>query len=214
MAAVLFGLFMAVILEVDSNHPQPRIIRKAADIMRQGGLVAYPTDTSYGLGCDLFEKKAIERIYQVKRLPKQHQLSFIVPDLSNLSEYAVINDFAYRTMRRLLPGPYTFILQATKVVPKFMITEKRRTVGIRVPDHPVPLSLVRELGHPIITTTAALEGEEPLASAQQIDDAMGKGVDMILDSGVVLFDESSVVDLSGEEPVVVREGKGDVSMFL
>ena len=182
--------------------------------MRKGGIVAYPTDTSYGLGCDLFEKAAIEKIYQVKRLDKHHQLSFVVADLSDLSQYATLSDYAYRTMKRLLPGPYTFILPATKVVPKFMLGEKRKTVGIRIPDHPVPLALIRELGHPIITTTAGFEGEEPLASAAQIADEMGKNVDVILDIGILMFDASSVVDLTGDVPVVLREGKGDVSFFL
>src|SRR5690606_1671440 len=120
----------------------------------------------------------------------------------------------FRTMKRLLPGPYTFILPATRIVPKFMITDKRKTVGIRIPDHPVPLALVEEVGHPIITTTAGIEGEEPLASAPQVAEAMGKQIDIILDTGIIHFDESSVVDLTGEAPVVVREGKGDVSLFL
>jgi tRNA threonylcarbamoyl adenosine modification protein (Sua5/YciO/YrdC/YwlC family) len=205
---------LGVTLEIDARHPQHRHIVRAVEAMRKGGVVAYPTDTSYGLGCDLFEKGAIEKIYQIKRLDKHHQLSFVVADLSTLSQYAIISDYAYRTMKRLLPGPYTFILPATKVVPKFMLGEKRKTVGIRIPDHPVPLALVQELGHPIITTTAGFEGEEPLASASQIASEMGKQVDVILDIGILQFDESSVVDLTGDVPVVVREGKGDVSLFV
>jgi tRNA threonylcarbamoyl adenosine modification protein (Sua5/YciO/YrdC/YwlC family) len=181
--------------------------------LHRGGVIAYPTDTSYGLGCDLFEKSAIERIYTITQMDKKHQLSFICADMSNVSEYAVMSDFAFRSMKRLLPGPYTFILPAARIVPKFMITDKRKTVGIRIPDHEVPLALVRELGHPIITTTAGIEGEEPLASAAQIADAMGKHVEVILDTGILQFDESSVVDLTGDEPVVIREGKGDISIF-
>lgn len=211
---VLWRTWMAVILEIDAEHPQPRHIQRAVDTLRSGGIVAYPTDTSYGLGCDLFERKALERIFQLKRLPKTHKPSFICADLSNISEYAIMDDFAYRTMKRLLPGPYTFILKATKVVPKFMLAEKRKTVGIRVPEHAVPQALVRELGHPIVNTTAGYEGEEPLASAGQISDRMGQGIDIVLDSEIIHFDESSVVDLSGDVPVVVREGKGDVSLFL
>ena len=205
---------MAFTLNIDPQHLNPRHIKRAVETLEKGGVIAYPTDTSYGLGCDLFAKKAIERIYQLKHLDKHHQLSFIVADLSNLSQYAVISDYAYRTMRRLLPGPYTFILPATKVVPGFMLTQKRKTVGIRIPDSPIPQAIVRELGRPLINTTAGFEGEEPLASASQIAEEMGASIDLILDSGILHFDESSVVDLSGEQPVVVREGKGDVSLFL
>jgi tRNA threonylcarbamoyl adenosine modification protein (Sua5/YciO/YrdC/YwlC family) len=204
---------MAVTLQIDAEHPQPRHIARAVEVLGKGGIIAYPTDTSYGLGCDLYDKRAIEKVYQLKRMGKQHQLSFICADLSNVAEYAVISDFAYRTMKRLLPGPYTFILPATKVVPKFMLTEKRKTVGIRVPDHPAPRAIVEQLGHPIITTTAGFEGEEPFASASQIAEGMGKAIDLILDSGILHFDESSVIDLSGEAPIVIREGKGDVSLF-
>ncbi len=204
---------MALTLQIDHYHPSPRHIRRAVEVLRNGGVIAYPTDTAYGLGCDLFDKRAIERIYQMKRLPRNHQLSFICADLSNVAEYAVVNNQAYRAMKRLLPGPYTFILPATPVVPRFMITGKRKTVGIRVPDHSAPRMLVEELGHPLVNTTAGFEGEEPLASAEQIDDAMGKVLDAILDSGFVQFDESSVIDFTSDVPVVVRHGKGDVSMF-
>lgn len=200
-------------LQVDPRHPQMRHIQRAVEALRKGGVIAYPTDTSYGLGCDLFEKSAVERIYQIKHLDPQHQLSFICPDLSNLAQYAVISDYAYRTMKRLLPGPYTFILPAAKSIPKFMLSGKKKTVGIRIPDHPVPLAIVKELGHPLVNTTAGIEGEEPLASAEQIADVMGKNLDMIFDTGIQQFDESSVVDLSGDQPIVVREGKGDVSWF-
>ncbi len=204
---------MATILEVDPRHPQTRHIQRAVQALRDGAVIAYPTDTSYGLGCDLLNKNALERIYQIKQLPKGHQLSFICPNMSRLADYVVIENDAFRAMKRLLPGPYTFILQATKEVPKFMAPHKRRTVGIRIPDHPVPLALVESLGHPIVNTTAGVEGEEPLASAQQIDQRMGKLVDIILDTGILQFDESSVVDLSGDAPEIIREGKGDVSLF-
>ena len=203
----------AVTLQIDPAHPQQRHIKRAVEQLNRGGVIAYPTDTSYGLGCDLFSKGAMERIYQMKRLDKHHQLSFICPDLSDLSQYVVFNDYAYRTMKRLLPGPYTFVLAATKTVPRFMLGEKRKTVGIRIPDHPVSQALMAELGHPIVNTTAGVEGEEPFSSAPQIADRLGKHLDLILDTGILQFDESSVVDLSGDEPVVLREGKGDVSWF-
>lgn len=204
---------MAVTLEIDAAHPQPRHIKRAVEAMQRGHIVAYPTDTSYGLGCDLLNKGAIERVYQLKRLEKHHQLSFICADLSDISQYALLSDYAFRNMKRLLPGPYTFILPATKIVPRFMLTDKRRTVGIRIPAHPIPIALVRELGHPIISTTAGFEGEEPLASAAQIAAEMGKQVELILDTGIVQFDESSVVDLTGDAPEILRRGKGDVSIF-
>lgn len=204
---------MAVILQVDPNHPNPRHIRRAVEALRQGGIIAYPTDTSYGLGCDIFDKKAVEKIYAIKRLDKHHQLSFICSELSMLSQYAVIKDYAYRNLKRLLPGPYTFILPATRETPSFIVGKKRKVVGVRIPDQPIPRMIVEELGHPIVNTTAGVEGEGPLTSAEQIAERMGNQIEVILDIGIHEFDESSVVDLTGDVPEVIRVGKGDVSLF-
>ncbi len=202
-----------MILAVDTHEPEAKLVRRAVEVLRRGGIIAYPTDTVYGIGCDLFNKKAIERVYQIKRIPKYKQLSFICSDLKEISRYAQVGNFAYRMMKRLLPGPYTFILAATRVVPKMMLT-KRRTVGIRVPDNEIVLSMVRELGNPIISTSASLYKDEILSEPDEIEKNFGPSLDLIIDGGPLVSELSSVVDLSGEPPIVIREGKGDISLFL
>jgi len=136
-------------IEINPQHPEPRKIRRAVDALRAGGVIAYPTDTVYGLGCDILQKKAIDRVYEIKRMPRDQPLAFVCPDLSDIARYAVVDNPSYRVMRRLLPGPYCFILPATREVPRLLML-KRKTVGIRVPSHPVTLALVRELGNPIV----------------------------------------------------------------
>jgi tRNA threonylcarbamoyl adenosine modification protein (Sua5/YciO/YrdC/YwlC family) len=202
-----------MILAVDTHEPEAKLVRRAVEVLRRGGIIAYPTDTVYGIGCDLFNKKSIERVYQIKRIPKYKQLSFICSDLKEISRYAQVGNFAYRMMKRLLPGPYTFILAATRVVPKMMLT-KRRTVGIRVPDNEIVLSIVRELGNPIISTSASLYKDEILSEPDEIEKNFGPSLDLIIDGGPLVSELSSVVDLSGEPPIVIREGKGDISLFL
>ena len=202
-----------MILTVDTHEPEVKLVRRAVEILRRGGIIAYPTDTVYGIGCDLFNKKAIERVYQIKRIPKYKQLSFICSDLKEISHYAQVGNFAYRMMKRLLPGPYTFLLAATRIVPKMMLT-KRRTVGIRVPDNEILLSIVRELGNPIISTSASLYKDEILSDPDEIEKNFGPSLDLIIDGGKLVSELSSVVDLSGEPPIIIREGKGDISLFL
>ncbi len=165
-----------MLITINPQNPQPRLIRKAVEILKAGGIVVYPTDTYYGIGCDLMNPKAIERIYQLKRREKSKPFSFICSDLTNISQYAKVSNYAYRTMKRLLPGPYTFILEGSKLVPKIMLT-KRRTAGIRVPDNAICLALVRELGHPIITTSAATAEGESFHDASLIHDHYGKQAD-------------------------------------
>ncbi len=162
-----------MLITINPQNPQPRLIRKAVEILKAGGIVVYPTDTYYGIGCDLMNPKAIERIYQLKRRDKSKPFSFICSDLTNISQYAKVSNYAYRTMKRLLPGPYTFILEGSKLVPKIMLT-KRKTAGIRVPDNAICLALVRELGHPIITTSAATAEGESFHDASLIHDHYGK----------------------------------------
>jgi tRNA threonylcarbamoyl adenosine modification protein (Sua5/YciO/YrdC/YwlC family) len=178
-----------------------------------GGLVAFPTDTYYGLGCDLFDKRAIERIYLLKQLPRTQELSFICQDLAEIARYAIVDNAAYRVLRRKVPGPFTFILPATRLVPD-LVLRRQKTVGIRIPDSPVALELVRRLGHPIISTSAATPEGEVLIDARDIKEKLGHGLDLILDGGYRANEPSSVIDLSGPEPVVVRVGKGDVSDLL
>lgn len=184
----------------------------AIDVLKKGGVIIYPTDTTYGIGCDLFNKDAIERVYRIKKMVKQKPLSFICADLKDISRYAQVTNYAYQTMRRLLPGPYTFILNATKMVPKLMIT-KRKTVGIRVPDNDICLEIVNGLGNPIITTSANVEDEDIISDPEEIEERFGADVDLIIDIGPLPTKLSSVIDLIDDNPVVVREGVGDVEMF-
>lgn len=196
---------------INKDNPQMRLIWKAVDILREGGLIVYPTDTIYGLGCDLFNKRGIEKIYEIKHRSKKQPLSFICADLKDISRYAMVSNYAYKTMRRFLPGPYTFILEASKLVPKILL-QKRNSVGIRVPDHEVCLTLVRELGNPIINTSASLEEDEIISDPAEIEKRM-KRVDLVIDSGVLAADRSSVISLIDDVPQVLRAGKGDISYF-
>ena len=202
-----------MIVSVNRQNPQMRLIRKAVDILRQGGLIVYPTDTFYGLGCDLFNKKGIERIYEIKRRSRKQSFSFICADLKEISRYAQVSDYAYKTMRRLLPGPYTFILEASRLVPK-IILPKRLTTGIRVPDDAICLALVRELGQPIISTSVSNEQGDILNNPQDIEKKFGHCVDLVIDGGILVSEPSSVISLVGDQVEVIRTGKGDVSTFL
>jgi tRNA threonylcarbamoyl adenosine modification protein (Sua5/YciO/YrdC/YwlC family) len=200
-----------MIIEINPQSPEPRKIRRAVEILRAGSAIAYPTDTCYGLGCDLFEKKAIDRLYQIKSMPKDHPLSFVCRDIAEVARYAVVNDHEYRIIKKFLPGPYCFILNATREVPK-IVQSPRKQVGIRVPDHPVSRAIVEELGNPIISSTAARPGEPPMVDPREIDD-MFRGLELVLDGGPGGEQPTSVIDLSSGSPVIVREGAGDVSAF-
>lgn len=203
-----------MIFVINPQNPQPRLVRQTAEILQKGGAIISPTDTTYGIGCDLFNKKAVERVYRIKEAEPDKPLSFICADLKDLSTYAVgVSNYAYQTMRRLLPGPYTFVLRASKMVPKIMVS-RQKTVGIRIPDNEICLSIVRELGHPIVSTSVAQPRDEVLSDPEEIHARFGKQVDLVIDGGILLSDLSSVVDLSGEMPEVIREGKGDVRFFL
>lgn len=202
-----------MILEINPEHPEPRKIQKIVDVLAEGGIVAYPTDTYYGIGCDLLKKTSIEKIYTLKRRSQQQPFSFICSGLKNISEYAQVTNYAYKTMKRLLPGPYTFVLLGSRLVPRIMLT-KRQTVGIRVPDHPVPMAMVEALGHPIISTTATdPETGEILSTPQEIKGKLGHALDIIVDGGVVSGQPSSVISLIDDIPEVLREGAGDVRLF-
>lgn len=197
-----------MILHINPKNPQKRLIEKAAEVLKAGGVIAYPTDTIYGLGCDLYNKKAIQRIYQIKRRDPKKPFSFICSDLKHISEYAQVTNLAYRIMKRYLPGPYTFILPGTKLVPRIMLT-KRKTVGIRVPDHPICLALVKALGNPIISTSANLSGEEALTDPREIEETLGSQIDLIIDGGILAVQPSTVVSLIDDEVRVVRQGLGE-----
>jgi tRNA threonylcarbamoyl adenosine modification protein (Sua5/YciO/YrdC/YwlC family) len=202
-----------MILEINPKHPEPRKIRQVVETLQNGGIIAYPTDTYYGIGCDLFNKGSIEKIYQLKRRSPQQPFSFICSDLKDISEYAQVTNYAYKTMKRLLPGPYTFVLEGSRLVPKIMLT-KRHTVGIRVPDHEICLAIVRELGHPVISTSATdPENGSVLVTPQEIRDRLGHALDLIIDGGAVSGRPSSVISLIDDAPEVLREGIGDVGSF-
>lgn len=201
-----------MMLPINATHPEPKKIDKALEVLRKGGLIAYPTGTVYGLGCDIMNKKAIEKVYRVKGIDKKKPLSFLCHDLSDLARYARVDDAAYRIMKRLVPGPYTFVLEATKEVPKLVLS-KRNTVGIRVPDHPVALALLKGLGHPIISTSASFNGEM-LMNAESIQQHY-KGVDLILDAGPADNKPSTILAISENGEIdVLREGAGPLDRVV
>jgi tRNA threonylcarbamoyl adenosine modification protein (Sua5/YciO/YrdC/YwlC family) len=204
-----FGKVIFVLLEINPKNPPQRKIDQVVDLLRRGGVIAYPTDTIYGIGCDIMNKKAIERVYQIKQTPRSNPFSFICSDLKNISEYAKVSNYAYKTMRRLLPGPYTFILEGSNQVPKMMLT-KRRTAGIRVPNNPICMALINSLGHPIISTSATTAEGELLREPWLVEEQFGKQLDLIIDGGEVPGVPSSVISLIGDEPEVIREGLGPV----
>jgi tRNA threonylcarbamoyl adenosine modification protein (Sua5/YciO/YrdC/YwlC family) len=198
-----------VLLPINATHPEPRKIQRVVQVLNEGGVIAYPTDTTFGLGCDLMNKGAIERLYQIKGMSRDQALAFICPDLSDIAKYAVVENQVYRVLKRFLPGPYTFILQATREVPKIVQT-KQKTVGIRVPEHPIPVAIVRELGRPLISSTAGRHGAEPLVDPWEIDQEFG-GLDLVIDGGDAGGTvPTTVVDLSHGDVRVVREGQGPV----
>jgi tRNA threonylcarbamoyl adenosine modification protein (Sua5/YciO/YrdC/YwlC family) len=202
-----------MLLSINSQNPQMRLIKKAVDILRDGGIIIYPTDTVYGLGCDLSNKRGIEKIYELKRRNKKHPLSFVCSDLKHISQYAKVTDYAYKTMKRLLPGAYTFILEASRLVPK-IILPKRSTTGIRVPDNQICLALVKELGQPIISTSVKTELGETLGDPSVIKEYFGQTVDLIIDGGIIMPQPSSVISLVDDNIEIIRKGKGDISVFL
>jgi len=198
--------------EIHPDHPQERLLQKAVAVLQEGGLIIYPTDTVYGLGCDLLNKKGLERIYQIKGKNKRKLLSFICPDLKEIARYAHVSTPAYKVMKHLLPGPYTFILEASRLVPKLLL-EKRKTVGIRVPDHPVCRRLLELFSNPIISTSASLADQPYLNDPDEIMDTFYHLADLFLDAGAGGLTPSSIIDLSQEPFAVLRAGKGDVAQF-
>mmetsp|Transcript_587 Transcript_587/g.394 ORF Transcript_587/g.394 Transcript_587/m.394 type:complete len:203 (+) Transcript_587:163-771(+) len=201
-----------MLISINQKNPQARLIDMAVSILRKGGVIAYPTDTYYGIGCDITNKKAIEKVYQLKHRDFSKPFSFICSDLKNISHYAKVTNYAYKTMKRLLPGPYTFILIGSKFVPKMMLT-KRRTAGIRIPDHNICLELVRKLGNPIISTSVTKEDNTVIHDASLINDYFGSRIEMVIDGGAVSMEPSSVISLIDDRPEVFRKGLGDVNIF-
>jgi len=194
------------IFSINPENPQQRLIKRVSDVLENGGLIAYPTDTFYGIGCDLYNKKGIQLIYRLKGRPLTKPFSFVCDGLKEISRYAIVSNYAYKTMKRLLPGPYTFVLEGTRLVPKIMLT-KRKTVGIRVPDNKICQAIVQMFGRPIISTSAGYD--DPLS----IQEVYNSHLDIIVDGGILLQSPSSVVSLIDDIPEVIRKGKGDVTIF-
>mgnify|MGYP001470717384 CR=1 FL=1 len=199
-----------MLLEINPDNPQPRLIAKVVEILKNGGVVAYPTDTTYGIGCSIFSKKGIDRIYQIKQRDRKKPFSFICTDMSEIARYARVSNYAFKLLRRLLPGPYTFVMEAATVVPDLLQT-KQKTVGIRIPDNKICLAIVKELGAPIVTTSANLSGEDPIGNPWAVEHELGKQLDLVVDGGDLSADVSSVISLIGDRPEVLRRGVGDVS---
>jgi tRNA threonylcarbamoyl adenosine modification protein (Sua5/YciO/YrdC/YwlC family) len=199
--------------ELHPTDPQFRFINKAVKVIKDGGVIIYPTDTVYGIGCDIFNKAALERIFQIKNDTNTKLFSFVCSDLKDIAKYARVSDYAYRMMKFLLPGPYTFILPAAKTVPKTLWT-KRKTVGIRIPNNHVALSLVEEVGNPIISTSVTTRKGEIMNDPDIIKVVFDNQIDLMLSSGFGKNTPSSIIDLSEDVPEIIREGAGDVSLFL
>ncbi len=200
-----------MLLEINPFGPEPRKIRRAVDALVAGEVIGYPTDTVYGLGCDMFNKKALNRLYQIKGMERTQMLAFVCRDMTEISKYAVMHDRVFKVLRKYLPGPYCFILEATHDVPR-AVQGHRKTVGVRIPNHPVALALVEGLGHPIVSSTAARHGETPHIDARELDVEF-PGLAMVLDCGPGGTDPTTVVDLTGQEPVIIRAGAGDTAPF-
>jgi tRNA threonylcarbamoyl adenosine modification protein (Sua5/YciO/YrdC/YwlC family) len=203
---------MTQCLSVHPTHPQPRLLKQAAERIREGAVVAYPTDSCYALGCHLGDKDAMERIRTLRGFGKDHHFTLVCRDLSEIAQYAQVDTAAYRLLRAVTPGAYTFLLPATREVPRRLQHPKRRTIGIRVPDHPVAQGLLEALGEPLMSCTLLLPGaDEPPTDAEAIAAALGRGVDLILDGGACGLEPTTVVDLFDAAPAVVRAGKGPLA---
>ena len=205
---------VASLFELHPTDPQPRRVAAIVDIIRGGGLIAYPTDSSYAFGCHIGDKRAMDRIRRIRRTDKKHNFTLVCSDLSEISVYARVDNWAYRLIKGLTPGPYTFILPATRELPKRLQNPKRRTIGIRVPDHPVVHALLETLGEPIMSSTLTLPGDElPLTDPMEIEERIGHQIDAIVDAGPTGIEPTSVLDLTGGAVEVLREGRGDVSLW-
>ncbi|MHB1847004.1 MAG: L-threonylcarbamoyladenylate synthase [Deltaproteobacteria bacterium] len=203
----------ARILPIDPVHPEPHRIHRAVALLEAGAAIAFPTDSYYGLGGDLGSKKAIDQIHLIKARDRRKPLSVICADLSEIARYAKVSNYAYRVLRRLTPGPFTFVLEATKEVPEALAT-RQSTVGIRVPNAPIALALVRQLGRPLASTSAATPDGEPLLGPQEILDEFGHGLEIIVDGGYQIYEPSTVLSLVDDQPVILRQGKGELDGVL
>lgn len=205
---------MGQFFQIHPETPQPRLVRQAVALLREGAVIVYPTDSAYAFGCQIGEKKALDRIRDLRRLGPDHNFTLMCRDLSEIGTYARVDNAAYRLLKSLTPGPYTFILPATREVPRRLQHPKRKSIGIRVPEHPIAQALLDELGEPLMSSTLILPGEEmPLVDPQDIRERLQNQVDLIIDGGLCGVEPTTVVDLEGAAPRVLREGKGDTAPF-
>ena len=206
---------MSQFFQIHPDNPQLRLIRGAVEIIKQGGVVVYPTDSCYALGCQIGNKKAVDRIRQIRQLSDKHNFTLMCRDMAEVSEYAMVDNIAYRLMKGITPGPYTFILPAMKSVPKRLLHPKRKTIGIRVPDNTITLALLAELGEPLLSSTLILPGDEfPLMDPYEMKDTIGNQVDLIIDGGYCGLEATTVIEMLDEGPEVVRRGKGADELVL
>jgi tRNA threonylcarbamoyl adenosine modification protein (Sua5/YciO/YrdC/YwlC family) len=205
---------MAQFFNIHPDNPNARLVRQAVAMLREGAVAVYPTDSGYALGCHLDDKEAVARIRQIRGLDEQHHLTLVCRDLSELSNYARVDNVQFRQLKNNTPGAYTFILQATKEVPRRLQHPKRSTVGVRIPDHPVALALLEEMGEPLLSATLILpEAHHPLTDVDEIREHLEHRVDLIIEGGAVGLDPTTVIDLTGDAPQLVRAGRGDVQPF-
>ena len=205
---------MSLFLSIHPENPQPRLIKQAVEAIRKGGVMAYPTDSCYALGCHLGDKAAVDRIREIRQVDDRHHLTLMVRDLSEIAQYARVDNVQYRLLKATTPGSYTFILEGTKELPRRVLHPKRKTIGLRVPDHPVVLALLQELDEPLLTTTLILPGDDaPLTEGWEIRDRLDDLVDLILDGGPCGTEPTTVVDLTGSAPVLIRSGRGRTDPF-
>ncbi|KAA6209188.1 hypothetical protein JO83_08680 [Avibacterium paragallinarum] len=207
---------MSQFFYIHPENPQPRLINQAVDILKRGGVIVYPTDSGYALGCMLGDKHAMDRIVQIRQLPENHNFTLVCSDLSELSTYATVNNVAYRLIKNNTPGRYTFILTATKEVPRRLMTSKRKTIGLRVPDNQIALALLNTLGDPILSCSLMLPGEAFITQSdpEEIRDRLEHQVDLIINGGYLGQEPTTVVDLTENTPVILREGSGSISPFI
>lgn len=205
---------MAQLFTIHTENPQSRLIDQAVDIIRRGGLIAYPTDSAYALGCHIGDKLALDRIRAIRQLDKNHNFTLMCRDLSELANYARVDNAAFRLIKSHTPGPYTFILNATSEVPRRLMHPKRKTLGMRVPDNKIALALMAALGEPLMTSTLMLPGDTyPMTDPYDIRDSLEHHLEAVIDGGFCGLEATSVIDLTGDEPVIVRQGCGDTSAF-
>ena len=206
---------MAQYFNIHPDNPQPRLIRQAADIVRKGGVIAYPTDSSYALACHIGDKKALDKMRQIRQIDDKHNLTLVCRDLTEIGIYAQVNNDTYRLLKSLTPGAFTFILKATKEVPRRLQNPKRKTIGIRVPDNAVAQALLAELAEPMLTSTLILPSEEEaIADGYEINDSLGHILDLIIDSGTVVYQPTTIIAWDNDFPEIVRQGKGEAGFLV